>query len=76
MEMTKEQVSKAAKCFENLTCPVCGKAEWKKSSDLAQLMMYFPDRLTTGVLHVPLITVTCVRCCHTLLFDAAQMGVV
>ena len=81
MQISGEQLAVLTKKIEKLwpeprRCPVCGSTGWSLLDRVMEIREFERGALSTGGKLIPLVSITCSTCGHTLLFNAITLGVV
>ena len=80
VEQSKQVIDYITQKSENkvIVCPICGKNEWGLNNVIAELREFQGGKLfVSGETSVmPLVSITCKHCGHTLFINAILAGVV
>lgn len=83
MKLTEDSIKKVIdKLNEDskggIKCPVCGEHLWVVNKELMELRSFNNGDIVLGggSAVMPVVTLSCAKCGHTLFFNAIQLGVV
>lgn len=57
-------------------CPICGNSSWSGNDRAMEIRSFDSGRLAAAGPVIPLLTLTCATCGHTLFFNAILAGLV